>query len=338
MSMLSPLNTSLETTKNIPETVYHEWLWGTNPEEAYDRTVLLNRNHLLGLLICRHKYFTTVNSGERQVASRLTIMDKPIYSMTWRELKDTISNLLFEWPAFLERLNKNIRGHQNLRQVMALVNQCAVRFGELSQVATTDTILDDPSETQPCKIREHADKVVLTLAAMRRCLGSLLIMFRHLFLLDNSIKIPSQNYQACISKYNYEASMDRFHLLCMHISIPVGGRLTYRHDFPGMYNHISQVVYFHNSQYTRIPRHPLGEIKSAPAVHILPAIQELYPEIPLRFEEDHFDPTKSQGWYWLLIAGRIYLVTPQPTIWYSDNISDLLKKYIDTVNSDAMTC
>jgi len=333
MNLLSPINTILDTNKTLPESIYHEWLWGTNPEESYDKTVLLNRNHLLGLLICRHKFLCNRDSMERHNMNRLTIMDKSISSMTWRELKDTLSNLLFEWPAFLERLHKNIRGHQNLRQVLSLVNQCAARFGELSRLATTDTILDDPSETQPCKVREHADKVVLTPAAMRRCLGSILIMFRHLFLLDKSSKIPAQGYQACISKYNYEASMDNFHILCMHISIPVGGRLTYRHDFPGMYNHISQVVYFHNSQYTRTARHPLGDIKDAPAVHILPAIQELYPEIPLRFEEDHFDPTKSQGWYWLLIAGRIYLVTPQPSIWYSDNISDLLKKYIDTTNT-----
>jgi len=326
---LSPINESLEQTKTLPNSIYHDWLWGTDPEELFDRNVLLNRNHLLGLLVCRHKHYTIGNT-DTQPMNRLTIMDKQVSAMTWREFKDTLSNLLFEWPAFLDRLSKNIRGHQNLRQVMTLVNQCAARFGEFSQMAGPDTILDDPSETQPCKIREYADKVVLTPAAMRRCLGALLIMFRHLYLLDRSVKVPSQNYQACISKYNYEASMDAFHLLCMHISIPVGGRLTYRHDFPGMYNHISQVVYFHNSQYSRMVRHPLDDIKNASPVHVLPAIQELYPEIPLRFEEDHFDPTKSQGWYWLLIAGRIYLVTPQPAIWYSDNISDLLKKYIDT--------
>jgi hypothetical protein len=27
----------------------------------------------------------------------------------------------------------------------------------------------------------------------------------------------------------------------MHIALPVAARLNYRHDFPGMYNHVSQV-------------------------------------------------------------------------------------------------
>jgi hypothetical protein len=64
-------------------------------------------------------------------------------------------------------------------------------------------------------------------------------------------------------------------------------------------------------------------------VHVLPAVQELFPEIPLRFEEDKLDPTKSQGWYWLMLAGRIYLVTPEPKVLHSERISDMLKVYID---------
>ena len=92
-----------------------------------------------------------------------------------------------------------------------------------------------------------------------------------------------------------------------------------------------QVVYFHNSQYSPLTRHSLGDIKNAKAVHVLPAIQELFPEITLKFEEDHFDPTKKQGWYWLMIAWRVYLVTPEPSVLYSDNISDLLKLYIDKI-------
>lgn len=94
-------------------------------------------------------------------------------------------------------------------------------------------------------------------------------------------------------------------------------------------------MYFHNNQYSRIQRHPLTDVKNAPPVHVLPAIQELYPEIPLKFEEDKIDPTKNQGWYWLLLAGRIYLVTPEPRVLYSDSISDLLKVYLDTSGAES---
>lgn len=163
--------------------------------------------------------------------------------------------------------------------------------------------------------------------------GSLLVMYRHIHLLAVCVRVQPQKFPVPISKYHYEASADQFNLLCMHISLPVAARLNYRHDFPGMYNHVSQVVYFHNSQYTRTPRHPLADVANAPAVHVLPAIQELFPEIPIRFEEDRFDPNRPGGWYWLLLAGRVYLVSPDPTVYYAENVADLLKLYMDRTKS-----
>jgi hypothetical protein len=330
---LSPLNTELAALGDLPAETVHEWLWGTDPEEAYHADVLLNRNHLLGLLVCRHKHLCAAKVGgpEHYAAfERMTIMDKPVQYMTWRELKDTVANILLEWPAFLDRLKVNVRPKQNLKQVLHLVNLCAARFGELAYTAAGENIMDDTSETQPCReLPETSAKLSLTAAAMRRMVGSLLIMYRHLHLLSICSKVQSQGFQSPVTKYHYEASNDAFNLLCMHIALPVAARLNYRHDFPGMYNHVSQVVYFHNNQYARIPRHPLKDIKTAPPVHVLPAIQELYTEIPLKFEEDRIDPTKPQGWYWLLLAGRVYLVTPEPRVLHSDNISDLLKVYID---------
>ena len=334
---LSILNTQLAAVGELPEEIWHEWLWGADPEEPYHMDVLLNRSHLLALLICRFKHLncaegSTIGGNGFSQANRMTIMDKPVQAMTWRELKDTMANILFEWPAFLDRLKHNIRAKQNLRQVMHLVNLCAARFGELAYQAAEDSVMDDPSETQPCTDRTHSGGLLmLTPAALRRMGGSLLIMYRHLHLLAVSVKIHAQGYQPGISKYHWEASNDAFNLLCMHMALPVAARLNYRHDFPGMYNHVSQVVYFHNSQYTRISRQALENIKEAPAVHVLPAIQELFPEIPLRFEEEKFDPTKpGQGWYWLLLAGRVYLVTPEPRVLYSENITDLLRVYVDS--------
>jgi hypothetical protein len=329
---LSDLNRHLAAKGEITVEVVHDWLWGTDPEEPYHVDVLLNRNHILGLMVCRYKHLVTRDTDRPEYHStnqRMTIMDKPIQYMTWRELKDTVANILLEWPAFLDRLRENLRSKQNLKQVLDLVNQCAARFGKLAYTAADADLFDDVTETQPCQQREFADKITLTAAALRRMVGSLQIMYRHLHLLAMCSRVPRQNYHAGISKYHYEASNDAFNLLCMHMTLPVAARLNYRHDFPGMYNHVSQVVYFHNSQYTRIPRHPMEDIRNAPPVHILPAIQEIYPEIPLRFEEDGIDPTKNQGWYWLLLAGRIYLVTPEPKVLHSDNVSDMLKVYID---------
>ena len=341
---LSRLYSTLESKKELPDQIWHEWLWGTDPEEAYHIDVLLNRNQLLGLLVCRFKYlrsdpattFAAAHQIEQSTAggpsatARMIIMDTPVHQMSWRELKDSVANILFEWPAFLDRLKQNIRAKQNLRQVMHLINQCACRFGKLACSSAGDDVLDDPSEIQPSTDRTHKDRVMLTPGALRRMVGSLLIMYRHLHLLSVCVKVPTHNFDAGLSKYHYEASNDAFNLLCMHIALPVAARLNYRHDFPGMYNHVSQVVYFHNSQYVRCQRHPIEDIQKASAAHVLPAVQELYPEISLKFEEDRFDPTKpGGGWFWLLLAGRVYLVTPEPRVLYSENVCDLLKVYVD---------
>lgn len=340
---LGPLNLQLAAFGELPTEAWHEWLWGTDPEEPYHADVLMNRNHLLGILVCRYKFLKGRSPEEGGCAyfvaqNRLSIMDKPVDRMSWRELKDTVANILIEWPAFLDRLRINIRAKQNLRHVLHLVNLCAMRFGELAYSELGQDVLDDTSETQPAEGQDSASdmKLVLTASAMRRMVGSLLIMYRHLHLLSMCRKVTPgpDSLVDRITKYHYEASNDAFNLLCMHISLPVAARLNYRHDFPGMYNHVSQVVYFHNSQYTRIPRLPLAEIKRAPAVHVLPAVQELYPEIQLKFEEDAFDPTQAgQGWFWLLLAGRVYLVTPEPAVLYSDSVLDLLQVYVSSKNT-----
>lgn len=345
---LGPLNQGLAAFGELPTEAWHEWLWGTNPEEPYHQDVLMNRNQLLGLLVCRYKFLKGKEAGSGDGGStyyasqnRLTIMDKPVERMTWRELKDTVANVLIEWPQFLDRLSKNIRGKQNLRHVLHLINLCAMRFGELAYIEAGQDVLDDTSESQPAEGQDPGTdglKLVLTAGGLRRMVGSLLILYRHLHLLSMCRRVyPNREESPAskISKYHYEASNDGFNLLCMHMSLPVAARLNYRHDFPGMYNHVSQVVYFHNSQYSRIQRLPMEEIKTAPAVHVLPAVQELYPEIALKFEEDTFDPTQpGQGWFWLLLAGRVYLVTPEPVVLYSDSILDLLQAYIDKTHKD----
>jgi len=69
----------------------------------------------------RYKHIVTSRLGGPEhyaMNQRMTIMDKPVQHMTWRELKDTVANILLEWPAFLDRLRENLRPMQNLKQVL----------------------------------------------------------------------------------------------------------------------------------------------------------------------------------------------------------------------------
>ena len=135
-----------------------------------------------------------------------------------------------------------------------------------------------------------------------------------------------------------EASSDDFNLICMHMSLPVAAKLNYRHDFPGMYNHVSQAVFFHNNEYQRINRAELGQLKGASVEHVLPALMQLHPDIGLRYEDDCVDLSEGGGgkgeekadeWFWLVVAGRVYLVDPDRQVYYSSDVTSLLGVYLD---------
>lgn len=324
---LADLNRRLEQSGALPGSVWSLWLWGSDTEEPVSPEVLLNRNQLLGILICRYKsHHSRGGFSARPGRDRLALMDKDVATMTWRELKDTLSNVQIEWPAFLQRLDKNKRAEANLLAVKGLIDGCAERFGCLCERVWDETVLDDPSDTQPPA--GGGEGRVLTASAMRRITGTLLVLFRHLHLLavckpprDGLPPIPE------IRSHHHEASMADYYLWYMHFQLPAAAKLNYKHDFPGMYNHVTQPVYFHNPGFERIARRPLDDPES-PAIHVLPSLCQLHPEVPVRFEEDCFDPTRDAGWYWLVVSGRVYLVGPGPRVFYSPDARALLSEYL----------
>ena len=320
------LSLAFENDGTLPDWVWHKWLWGSDPEENFHVDVMFNMNQLLGLLICRYKQNQLEEGPVLEYGHRLCLMDKPVSVMNLRELKDTISNLQVEWPTFLSRLKENTRAKANLAAIKALLEQCAGRFGYMAENPLPESILNDPGETKPDK---NTGLSCLTTACMRRMLGSLLVLYRHMFLWAHSVDTPPSAYDCGVTKYHQEASMDQFHILYMHFQLPVAAKLNYKHDFPGMYNSVSQPVYYHNSQYQRVKRQDVSQVPPLDPIHSLPSLARLYPDIKIRFEEDFIDPTKPDGWYWLIVAGRIYMVTPKPSILYSDDLSSLVRLYKD---------
>ena len=324
------LYSTLQTTHDLPEEIWDEWLWKTNPEEAYSPEVLMNRCQLLGFLICLFKGTQQALNHDPDltdpVTARLTLMSKPIHTMSLRELRDTIENLQVEWPDFLKRLDANPKAQRHLEAVMALLSQCFARFGALCLVAGPEEVMDDLSSVDPHK--GHPGLFKITVACIRRTVCTFMIFYRHVHLLAVARRVPDAFYDCGITKYHMEASGDEFNLLCMHLSLPVAAKINYKHDFPEMYNHVSQVVFFHNNQYQRIPRAKLDALHTASAEHTLPALMQLYPSIQVKYEEDFIDLSgdgKGNAWWWLVVAGRVYLVDPDRGVWYSPNVTSLIK-------------
>lgn len=71
-------------------------------------------------------------------------------------------------------------------------------------------------------------------------------MYRHVYILTNTRIVPHDHPGVVdalelIRKHHVEASGDDFNELHIYQSLPAAAKLNYKHDFPGMYNHISQV-------------------------------------------------------------------------------------------------
>lgn len=91
-----------------------------------------------------------------------------------------------------------------------------------------------------------------------------------------------------------------------------------------------QVVYFHNAQYERLARIPLADAVDGDPMQVLPAVCQLYPEVPLHYEEDHVDLSRPTGrWLWMVLPGRVYLVGPDERVYHSDNVTSLLRVYLE---------
>ena len=329
---LAPLNAALESSGDLPEETWTEWLWGSDPEEAFAPGILMNRCHLLGLLVCRHQAGVAQGQGAAHVGAcsdaRMTLMKKEPAQMSLRELKDTVDNVLIEWPRFLDRLEDNPRADENFRAVTALLDACLARFGHLASHPGPVSVFDDASCTEP---HTAEGQCRLTRPAMRRMLGGFMVMYRHLYLLSKAEEVEPEPHDCGVRRHHMEASMDDFHLLCMSMRLPVAARLNYKQDFPGMYNHVSQVVYFHNPQYERLQRIALDQVSAGEPMQVLPALCQLHPEVELAYEEDHLDLSAPTGkWRWMILPGRVYLVGPDSRVYRSENVTSLMRIYLES--------
>lgn len=322
-------NTFLEE-KNIAQfpgnSITVLWLWDTNPNEDLHPDTSLNTNHLLGLLYCRKMYFSnqeTFATTHIPLHSNLKIFEIAPGCMNLQQLMDSLLNICVQWPSFLQK-------YPDLKKsVFCYVDQCAYRFGFFVSHALEGSMLNMEHHTEQYK----ANLRILTKNGVRRFLSIFLALYRNFYLSLKCTLVPGTFFNCEIRRPHMEASMEEFDLICMHNTLPVGAKLLYKNDFRGMYNHVSQVVFYHNQKYDRINRVEWNMLESSTdAIHILPALRQLHPEVNLLYEEDDF--TENKQWVWILVPGRVYLMDPQKNIFYSPDVTVLYQKYVtETVKS-----
>jgi hypothetical protein len=102
-------------------------------------------------------------------------------------------------------------------------------------------------------------------------------------------------------------------------------RLVYRTNFAGMYNDISQVVYFHHPKFAKQPQLKLSEILQS-SINTLPLMTQLFPQIQVYYDDDSCLP---------------YLSKRSTTSYTSEDTEDLdidefVQKKIDKENEQAL--
>lgn len=127
-----------------------------------------------------------------------------------------------------------------------------------------------------------------------------------------------------IKDHHVESGMDCWIELSMTADLNPGNRLVYSHDYRGLYNDVSQVMYYHNPTYQKRgqPRSDLDQIRFTP-LNSLPCILEIFPTVSYKFDDcdgplpwladewaDLDDAARSTKWQWLVSCKEIFLVDP----------------------------
>jgi hypothetical protein len=132
----------------LPGNMWNEWLWGFDPTEPCHIECLMNRSHLLGLLLARYRamYQIRYSTSESTLMEllglqndnvnhgRLCLFDTPVNTYSLRHLRDTVQNIQLNW------VDCSCISMPNMKEV---VNALMHRFGTLALEAKGTVEMND---------------------------------------------------------------------------------------------------------------------------------------------------------------------------------------------------
>jgi hypothetical protein len=248
----------------LPENMWNEWLWGFDPVEACNIECLMNRSHLLGLLLARYRamyqvrYSTSTSTlaellgCKSDVAhyQRLCLFNTPVSTYSLRHLRDTVQNIQLNW------VNCSCPSIPEMKEVIdALMH----RFGVLALAAKGVVEMDDQGEFLHCVVRDSGSRfgetdlpiirvgsvedalgagglLAMNRICLRRFVNTFMIMYRHLHFHACAESLPQRDddwFDCSIKSHHLTASADDFSGIGMHWDLMMAAKLNYIHDFPG---------------------------------------------------------------------------------------------------------
>ena len=308
------MNSDFESTVSDPSLqIWDEWLWGCDLKETVTVDCLLNKAHLLGLLIARFRALREPGLMEVIVAlPHMVHQGSRVSQMTPRQLKDVIEDLQIHWAAYAEDVEVD--------ELTELVDACMTRFGFFNLYSV---------HYEDVGMRDAKDAGRMNVLCMRRLTSILCVLYRHLDLLHRWIEPSAVATGALetIQEFHVQSSMDEFYKHIMHSDLPPAALLIYKQDFAGFYHCVSQAVYFHFPSYERKTQLDLETLQGGcHPVNSLASVREMYPEIHLCYEDD--TPTAG-AWNWMLMGKRVYLLdATHGSVYYSPNLLTLMSVYL----------
>jgi hypothetical protein len=314
--LLSALNSNFESgSLDPPKEIWTEWLWGCDLVEPVSVDSLLNRAHLLGLLIARFRALREPELMDICVSLPTIVhMGSRVSRMTPRQLKDVLEDLQLRWETFIDRPE----------ELTELVDACMTLFGHFNL---------HPSKYDDVGMRDASHEDRMNVLCIRRITSILCLMYRHLDLLHRWEEPPvggGGTSVEAIQEFHVQSSMDEFHKHVMHSDLPPAALLNYRQDFAGFYHCVSQAVYFHFPSYERKAQLDLGSLRSGdhPLFALAPLV-EMYPDIHLCYEDAR---PKAGVWNWMLMGKRVYLLDPTlGRVYYAPNLLRLMDGFLADV-------
>lgn len=310
---LSQMNRDFESSKADPSpNVWNEWLWGCDLGEAATVDCLMNKSHLLGLLIARYRALREPEFMDVSVTiPNMIHQNCRVLNMSPRQVKDVLEDLQLDWARYSQEIEPDT--------LTELVDACMCRFGYFNLYPT---VYGDVG------MRNVADAGRMAELCIRRMVSIFCILYRHLDLLHRCVEPPKDDTGEMeeIQDFHIQSSLDSFNTHSMHSDLAPAARMLYRQDFAGFYNNVSQVVYCHFPNYERRFQADLATVRSGDsAINTLAPLMEMYPDIHLCYEDECLKPG---AWNWVLMGKRVYLVdTKNDVVYFSSNLLRLMAAY-----------
>jgi hypothetical protein len=333
---------------DVDPNMWDNWLWYLDAREELNSKCLLNEFHLTGLIICRMSamqvqvqrdknslcgcMYEHMRCDTASVIGCFALDDKQYAHLSMREIKNHVVQTQMHMYDMC-RMSSNEKTHQHVAALFTRLGQLLLYSASEEEVMYDDLDGLQPGPTDTTKSR------IFTESTVRWYMNVFYILFRclHIYRVAKH-PIPRSNVPD-LQIFHVEATLDYFYEHTMRWDLPPGAVLCYQHEFVGMFNSISQVVYYNYPDYERRMQLEWGLIATGDhAIYSLAPVLSLYPDIEIIYEEEPLQcvpgteglKTSSTKWRLLLTPGFLYLISPIGEVFHHLNICELLKTIPNT--------